>query len=227
MLRVLIVDDPAISYRSFRDLSSKEEDMRVVSITHSSEEARLHLRHSDVILVGSALPEATALVEEINANHPHLKVLVSGIEEEATQILNYVEAGAAGYLVGEETPERMLQKVRATAEGEALVSRSVAASLISRVATLANHTPAAVHHSLSHVNCEELTPRQNEVLSLIHDERLSNQEIANRLHIEVGTVKNHVHHILKKLGLHDRYEAAAAYGRWLQKEGARQAYVTL
>jgi DNA-binding NarL/FixJ family response regulator len=62
---------------------------------------------------------------------------------------------------------------------------------------------------------------------LIHEERLSNQQIANRLHIQVGTVKNHVHHILKKLGVHDRYEAAAAYGRWLQQEGARQAYVTL
>lgn len=227
MLRILIVDDPTISYRTFRDLSAKEEDMRVVSIASSSEEARLHLRHSDVVLVGNALTDATALVEEISAAHPELKVLVSGIEEEASQILKYVEAGAAGYLVSKESAERMLQKVRATAEGEALVSPKVAASLISRVATLANHAPPAVHHALSHVDCAELTPRQSEVLSLIHEERLSNQEIANRLHIQVGTVKNHVHHILKKLGVHDRYEAAAAYGRWLQQEGARQAYVTL
>ena len=226
MLRILIVDDSSVSYQRFRE-RLKEEEMRVVSLAYTQAEARLHLRHSDVVLVGSQLPEAAELVEEISAEHPELKVLISGIKEDADRILQYVEAGADGYLVREESAERMLRKVRATAEGEALVSQRVAASLISHVATLANHAPAPVRHSLSQVDCEELTPRQSEVLALIHEEKLSNQQIANRLHIQVGTVKNHVHHILKKLGVHDRYEAAAAYGRWLQQEGARQAYVTL
>jgi len=226
MLRILIVDDPSISYQPFRK-RLQEADMRVVSIAHNNDEARLHLRHSDVVLVGNTLPEGPALVKEIRQEFPELKVLVTGVEEKATQILEYVEAGATGYLAREESAERMTQKVRATAEGEALVSPRVAASLISHVAALADYTPAPIRESLSGVDCEELTPRQSEVLALIHEEKLSNQQIANRLHIQVGTVKNHVHHILKKLGVHDRYEAAAAFGRWLQQEGARQAYVTL
>lgn len=226
MLRILIVDNPTASYRLFRE-RLRAAEMQLVSLAHNSAEARLHLRHSDVVVVGNSLPDASALVKEISTKHPKLGVLVAGLEEDAAQIIEYVEAGADGYLVREESAESMLQKVQATAAGEALVSPRVAASLISHMAMLANHTPTPARRSLSHVDCDELTPRQSEVLELIHEEKLSNQQIANRLHIQVGTVKNHVHHILKKLGVHDRYEAAAAFGRWLQQEGARQAYVTL
>lgn len=225
MLRILIVDKPSVSYRSLRNQLPQAE-MRVVSVVSTAEEARLHLRHSDVVLVGSDLPQAAALVSEIAAEHPRLKVLVAGVEEPAEQILRYVEAGAAGYLMREESAESTRQKIEAAAEGEALVSPRVAASLISHVAALSNETLAPVGHSLGQIQCKELTRRQREVLGLIREE-MTNQQIANRLHIEVGTVKNHVHHILQKLDVHDRYEAAAAYGRWLRQEGAREAYVTL
>lgn len=225
MLRILIVDEPVISYRPFRE-QLKEEEMRIVSVVDTLEEAYLHLRYSDVVIVGNALAQAPTLIEEISNDHPEVNVLVSGVEEEVEQILRYVEAGADGYLAREEAPEKMVQKIEATIEGEALVSPRVAASLLSRVATLSNHVPVSTHRSLSQVEYEELTPRQSEVLELLHEE-LSNRQIANRLHIQVGTVKNHVHHILKKLDVHDRYEAAAAYGRWLTHEGAHEAYVTL
>lgn len=226
MLRILIVDDPNVSYRPFRKQLQEEEEMRIVSVVDTVAEARLHLRYSDVVLVGNALPEAPGLVEEISKEQPEVNVLVSGVEEEVEQILRYVEAGADGYLGREESAERMVQKIEATTAGEALVSPRVAASLLSRVAALSDYVPATVHHSLSEVEYEELTPRQSEVLELLHDE-LSNRQIANRLHIQLGTVKNHVHHILKKLDVQDRYEAAAAYGRWLRQEGSREAYVTL
>lgn len=225
MLRILIVDRPTISYRPFRD-QLQQEEMRVISIAGTTGEARLQLCHSDVVLVGSELPEAPALVQEITTEYPELKVLVAGIEEEARLILQFVEAGADGYLVREESAESMVQKVRAAVRGEALVSPRVAASLMFRMATLSRQRHAPVRHPFTRVEYEELTPRQSEVLELIRED-LSNQQIADHLHIQVGTVKNHVHHILKKLDVHDRYEAAAAYDRWLQQESAREVYVML
>jgi DNA-binding NarL/FixJ family response regulator len=197
-----------------------------MSRADTAEEARFQLRHSDVVLVGSSLPEAPELAAEIADNWPEIKMLVTGVEEDPEEIIRYIEAGAAGYLVREESAEKMVKKIEAAAEEQALVSPQMAASLMSHVATLTHLTRSPAHDAGTPAQCKELTPRQHEVLDLVRQE-LSNQEIANRLHIQVGTVKNHVHHILQKLDVHDRYEAAAAYGRWLQREGAREAYVTL
>ena len=94
--------------------------------------------------------------------------------------------------------DELADVLRVAARGEALCSPQMIAALLRRVATLARENTAT----------SALTGRELEVMALI-DEGLSNKQIARRLSIELPTVKNHVHHILEKLGVQGRYEAAA------------------
>ena len=95
----------------------------------------------------------------------------------------------------------LVAAIESVARGESLCTPSVAAALMRRLASLARSWADADP-------IEPLTRREREILELI-DEGLSNKQIAQRLRIELPTVKNHVHHILGKLGVHRRAEAAA------------------
>jgi DNA-binding NarL/FixJ family response regulator len=130
--------------------------------------------------------------------------LVSGLPESESVILQYVMAGASGYVLQNVPAEQLLDNVRAVHEDKALVSPRVAAALMDRVAELAQ---VSSQYDLDPHAVADLTPRERDVLNLI-GEGLTNQEIASRLVIEVGTVKNHVHSILRKLDVSNREEAA-------------------
>jgi DNA-binding NarL/FixJ family response regulator len=160
-----------------------------------------------VLVVSTQLPDDGALriTRAITAaNHP-AKVLVLGLAESKEEILQYVESGAAGYVLQDDSVDDLLTKIRTTHNGEALISPEIAAVLISRVSELAQLTPQEEDRL---EDPAALTPREREILDLI-GQSLSNQEIADHLVIEVGTVKNHVHSILQKLNVSSRQEAAA------------------
>ena len=119
--------------------------------------------------------------------------------------MRYIEAGALGYVLRTDSVAELLHNIRAAFKENALVSPSVAAALMARIAELSEKlTDLGVDAS----DYEELTPREKEILNYIAA-GLTNQEIADLLVIEVGTVKNHVHNILNKLNVHSRQDAAA------------------
>ena len=161
---------------------------------------------ADVVLVSTRLPDqgALRLTEAIARDHPEVRVLVLGLAESEEEILRYVEAGAAGYVLKDDSVEELLRNVRAVHSGEAVVSPEIAGALISRVGELAQLFADAFAIDKS----ADLTPREREVLKLL-GQGLTNQEIADRLVIELGTVKNHVHSILDKLNVSSRKDAAA------------------
>jgi DNA-binding NarL/FixJ family response regulator len=128
-----------------------------------------------------------------------------GLPESKYVILQYVMAGAAGYVLEDVTVERLFNQIQAVQEDKALVSPRMAAALMEHVNTLA---AVSARPYLEPDAYAELTSCELEVLDLI-DEGLTNQEIAGRLFIEVGTVKNHVHNILKKLDAASCEDAAA------------------
>lgn len=145
------------------------------------------------------------LTEAIVAEDPSVKVLVLRLRESEQQILRYVEVGADGYILRVDLGDELLENVRAVDDEEALVSPNVAYALMSRVRELAqgfSDVEAGIDGPI------DLTPREREVLDLI-GKGLTNKEIADRLYIEVGTVKNHVHNILKKMDVSSREDAAA------------------
>lgn len=222
MIRVLIVDTPRLFCHTLRVVLEKESDMQVAGCASTTEEALALINSTDVILVNTTInnEDTLHLIREATANHPKVKVLVVGVSELKEVILHYVEAGAAGYVLKEDSVQQLLEKIRAAHKGEALVAPHIAARLMSRLAELANvqsrfwHTPDTKMHRFA-----DLTPREREVLGLI-GKGLSNQEIAERLVIERGTVKNHLHNILKKLNASNRKEAAAVYMINLRSNGS-------
>jgi DNA-binding NarL/FixJ family response regulator len=131
-------------------------------------------------------------------------VVVVGIPDRPDDIVAWAEAGIAGYTTSENTFEELIHTVRSAACGEFRCQARVTASLVRRLAALARERRPA--------RATALTPRELEITALIEN-GCSNKEIAQLLHIQLATVKNHVHNILEKLGARRRGEAVAALRR--------------
>jgi len=161
----------------------------------------------DVVLVSIKLPDNAALqlLRTIVNRSLDVKVLVTDLIQSTAAILQCVEEGAAGYVYENESITDLVQKIRALSHDEFIVSPSVAAALIARIAELKRSTHDVEQNKLNG-QWDELTPREREVLDLLA-QGWSNQEIADTLIIEVGTVKNHVHNIFRKLDISERQHA--------------------
>jgi two-component system, NarL family, nitrate/nitrite response regulator NarL len=208
MIRILIVDNSRLMCQMMRTVLKREADMEVVGCATTTEEALNQVPACEVILIGTELPNDVVhnLIQKVAAEHPDVKILVLGLPKSEKAILHYIEAGATGYVLKEDSVDKLLKTVRAAHSGEAIVSPQIAAALMNRLARLANLYGQGPLQKAWHES-DELTRREQEVLNLIA-QGLSNQEIANRLYIQVGTVKNHVHSVLRKLNVNSRKEAA-------------------
>ncbi len=186
-----------------------EEDIQVVGCVTTPEEALKIVQENvvDVALVSTRLSDegALKLTNAITELAPTTKVLALGLTEEKNRVLRYVEAGAAGYILKDDSLEELISTVRAAQEGKVFVSPKIAAAMMERLSDLAQMF-SDVENNVT--DTAGLTSRELEVLDLI-GKGLTNQEIAEQLVIEIGTVKNHVHSILEKLNVGSRGEAAA------------------
>jgi len=207
MIRVLLVSEIRLMCNVIAAVLEDESDIKVVGRVTSVDEALARASFCDVVVASSRMPDdgTQKLIATLSETHPSVKVVVLGLAESPDHVLPYVEAGATGYVRRNDSVDELLRRIRAAYEDRALVSPEVAAALMSRVAELAQ--------VLENVKPEigeaaELTPREREILELLA-QNLSNQEIADRLVIEVGTVKNHVHSVLQKLDASNRSDAAA------------------
>jgi DNA-binding NarL/FixJ family response regulator len=219
VIRLLIVHDFPLICNLVAAALQNETDIQVVGCAASIEEALEFAKHADidVALVGIRLPEQGALKVTAALAHadPGVKVLVFGLTDQSEQILPYIEAGAAGYIQKNENVDELVETIRLAQAGKALVSPEIAAALMQRLADWSQYHPESGFEMLDLGN---LTSREREVLELL-GQNLSNQEIAERLSIEVGTVKLHVHSILHKLGVDSRQRAAAFLAVFHQPSG--------
>ncbi len=185
-----------------------ESDINVVACVTSYDDAIQLVREKDVdvALVSTRLPDngGLRLTSAISEITPSTKVLALGLTEEKKRVLRYVEAGASGYILQDDSLEDLIEIVRATQEGKVFVSPEIAAAMMERLSDLAQMF-AGLENNLT--DATALTTREMEVLGLI-SKGYTNQQIAQNLVIEVGTVKNHVHNILEKLNVSSRAEAA-------------------
>ncbi len=209
MIRVVVVHQTHLISSIIANVLDEEPDIYVVAQCSDFEDTMHILDHQQcqIVLVAAALPDngAYRLTEAINTRHKQVKVLVIGVPNSKNAILQYVAAGASGYVLQEVSTESLLEHVRAVHDGKALITPDIAAALMGHIAELAQISSQV---DIDPSAYSELTPREREVLELIAEDN-SNRDIADKLFIEVGTVKNHVHSILKKLDVSNRHEAAS------------------
>lgn len=211
MIRVLLVNEIPLTCNAIASVLEEEADMTVVGCTHLPEEALALCAECDVAVVSTGFGRAQALdvVYALKEAAPEAHVLVLGLTESKEQVLQFVQAGATGYVLAEDSIDDMIARIRSACKGQALVSPRIAGALIRRLGELARQAAQpAMTMGTNGDGGQQLTPRELEVLNLIA-EGMSNRQIAEELVIEVGTVKNHVHNILRKLEVSSREDAAA------------------
>ncbi|UCD98649.1 MAG: response regulator transcription factor [Chloroflexota bacterium] len=200
--RLLIVDDHAVVRTGLRMLLEGEEDMEIVGEAENASEAINQISHlqPDVILMDIGLPdmsgiEATKRIKEIS---PETAVVALTIHEDEEYFFKMLDAGAAGYVPKRAAPEELLSAIRISAQGEVYLYPSLAKLLVKDYLT--QSIQSKNQNSLT-----GLTPRENEVLTLLAD-GVSNAEIADQLSISPKTVARHRENIMGKLNLHSRAE---------------------
>lgn len=208
-INLLLVNETRLMGNVIAAALEGEPDIHVVACVTNIDDAMQIVRDKevDVALVSTRLPDqgALKLTNAITEFKPATKVLALGLTEEKQHVLRYVEAGATGYVLKDDSLEGLIETIRAAQDGKVFVSPKIAAAIMERLAALARLF-SDVENSVG--DTTELTSRELEVLKLI-GEGQTNQQIAEQLVIEVGTVKNHVHNILDKLHVSTRGEAAA------------------
>jgi len=205
-VRVLIVADVRLYREGMRASIADRPPFAVVGAAANFDEAiRLTLdTRPDVVIVDMATKQSLAIARLIRHHAPQVRVIGFGVEEIEGEILACAEAGLAGYVPCDASLNDLVVRVESVLRGELLCTPRMAATLFHRLETQAEggqRPPLGV----------VLTAREREVLRLI-DGGLSNKEIAVRLHIEMSTVKNHVHKMLEKLNVTSRAQAAARLG---------------
>ena len=202
MNRVLLVDDHATFREPLAFMFEREPDFEVVAQGGSLAEARRVLEGVDLAVVDLDLPDGdgTELIGELRAANPRGMVLVLTASSERAAHARAVEAGAAGVLHKSVRIKDVVGAARRLAAGEPILSTDEVVELL-RLAGRQRERDYEAQRAI-----EQLTPREREVLQALA-EGLSDKEIAERFHIGVGTVRNHIVNIFSKLGVHSRLQA--------------------
>lgn len=200
-IRLLLVDDHQIVRAGLRMLFSAEPEVEIIGEASSGEEAvtLANALRPDVILMDVAMPgiggiEAT---RRIKAAQPKVAVLALTMHEDEEYFFEMLAAGASGYVPKRAAPDDLLSAIRIVNQGDVYIYPSLARLLVKDF----------LHRSESSApeTREELTPREQEVLTFIAEGN-SNHEIADALVISIKTVDRHRENIMRKLQLHNRVE---------------------
>jgi DNA-binding NarL/FixJ family response regulator len=146
--------------------------------------------------------DGVAATRQIQETCPQVRVIILTTFDDDEYVFEGLRAGAAGYLLKDVPSEQLAEAIRAAARGEAFIQPSVTRKVVAEFTRMAERERVRREQPL----IEPLSARELEVLALLA-ESLSNQEIADRLYIAPGTVKNHVSNILSKLNARDRTQA--------------------
>ncbi|MFI5688109.1 response regulator [Streptomyces sp. NPDC051636] len=203
MIRVLVVDDEALIRTGFRRILDAAGDIEVVAAVSGGEAVQTaQERHPDVVLLDIRMPDVdglTVLAGLLRLQQPPVVAMLTTFDMDE-YVVTALRSGAAGFLLKDTDPEELPFLVRALADGGTVLSSKVTRTVVNGYLQAGCQEPAA--RSL-----ERLTDRERAVLVLIA-EGLSNADIAARMHLSTGTVKDHVSAVLSKLEVSSRVQAA-------------------
>lgn len=203
MVRVLVCDDQAVVCEGLELILNTDPEIEVVGLAYDGSEALEMIPDAkpDLVLMDLMMPVMNGIhaTREIKKKYPGIKVLVLTTFGEDEWVFDAVRSGADGYLLKGTPRDKLVAAVKGTAAGEAHIDPDVGGKLLAQVA----HSKGEQDSNLA----ADLSERELEVLQLLA-QGLTNAEIAERLYLTRGTVRNYVSSILSKLDVDDRTQAA-------------------
>jgi two-component system, NarL family, response regulator LiaR len=209
MIKVLICDDQEIVCEGLFHILQQDPEIHVVGIGHDGAEALelVEKHHPDLVLMDLKMPVMNGITatRKIREKHPHVRVLVLTTYDDDEWLFDAIRSGASGYLLKDRPSSELLKAIKGTVAGDAFVDPSVAGKVLANVAqsTSSRRVPAEI----------DLSAREVEVLELL-TLGLTNADIAARLFLSEGTVRNYTSAIFAKLGVSDRTQAVVAALRY-------------
>jgi len=200
-IRVLVVDDHVIVRKGIKALLAEIDQIEVIGEAGNGQEAvtQAQTLQPDVILMDLVMPEMDGIeaISQIKNTHPQVRILALTSYSTDDKIFPAIKAGAIGYLLKDSDPQDLIRAIKQVYRGEPSLHPKVAQKVLQELSMPSDRPPTS----------EPLTEREVEVLALLA-KGASNQEIAEQLIIADATVRTHVSHILDKLHLANRVQAA-------------------
>lgn len=212
MIRLLIADDHAMVRRGLQVFLATQPDIEMVGEAANGEETLEKAKHlnPDVVLIDLNMPILNGIdtTARLKKEQPHIKVIVLTSFIDYDHVLPAIRAGARGYLLKDIEPEDLVAAIRRVYEGRVELHPDAAGLLMTHVTSPARvDENSGSGHQEETAQVDKLTRREQEVLQLIAS-GMNNREISEALYITEKTVKTHVSHLLDKLGVADRTQAA-------------------
>jgi two-component system, NarL family, response regulator DevR len=201
VIRVFLLDDHEVVRRGIADLLDQERDLEVVGEASTASEAlaRVPAVRPDVAVLDVRLPDGDGVTvcRDLRSQLPDLRCLMLTSFADEDALLDAIMAGAAGYVLKQIRGGELVEAIRAVASGQSLLDPKTTARMLDRMRANANRADPL----------SELSDQERTVLELI-GQGLTNREIGERMFLAEKTVKNYVSHLLAKLGMHRRTQAA-------------------
>jgi DNA-binding NarL/FixJ family response regulator len=202
-MKIIICDDQEIVRDGLELLLKLEKDIEIVGIAGDGAEAveMAAQKQPDLVMMDLKMPVMNGVdaTRQIKAKYPTVKVLVLTTFGSDDWVLDALRAGASGYMLKDAPREQVLSAIRGTVEGKTFIDPAVAGKLLGEITGGKKKPAAAV--------TDKLTQRETEVLQLLA-RGFSNEDIAKKLFLSEGTVRNHIGAIIAKLDVADRTQAA-------------------
>jgi DNA-binding NarL/FixJ family response regulator len=203
MIKVLICDDQDLVCEGLKGILSTDPELKIVGVAKDGADAleMIPACQPDLVLMDLKMPVMNGVqaTRQIRRQHPGIEVLVLTTYDADEWVFDAIRAGARGYLLKDTPRQRLLAAIKEAAAGKTPVDPAIAGKLFAHV-TQQTTAPDTAMTSL-------LSEREKEVLGLL-GKGLSNAEIAARIYLSEGTVRNYVSSIFEKLGVEDRTQAA-------------------
>jgi len=202
-IRVVIVASVRLYREGLVATLGSYERLHVVSSATCCSEAKSHILpvRPDVVVIDVSMPGAFDLISDLRRDCPGVRSIAFAIDEDLSAIMGCSAAGATAYVSVNASIEEVVNSIERAAAGELLCTPRIAAELFRRLGEQVDRSGPDSSHAL--------TTREQQVLGCVK-RGLSNKEIAATLNISESTTKNHVHHVLEKLHVRSRTQAAGA-----------------
>ena len=205
-IRLLIIEDNRLLRDGILSILKPQKDIVIIAASGDGKDTILKIKQlkPNVVLLDLGLRSQNSLhvVEIVKKDFPKAKIIVMDLAPVQADILQYVKAGANGFILKDASLNDFLITIRTVAEGSTVLPPLLVDSLFSQIV---DH---AVRQGKSKLNeAVKMTKREREVIGFL-GEGMSNKEIGQKIRISTYTVKSHIHNIMEKLALHTRLEIA-------------------